>query len=275
MGEITMKMTQKQLVIVGSVVAAVVLVGGGAFAVSKMRGQAQPTETAAPKKRVALPVNVISVEKRPDMRITPTADGRSVEFTVEALNMPAKETEIELEYQSGSLLQGYTGLLALSKLPATQKVLLGSCSAGGACTYHTDVTGGTLLATFQGGGEDYAVKSDWRYIENKAKETTFTSKDGKFTMSAPELAKVAIAVIYNSPGYPEGAPGTVVSEHYAVGMTGTAPKELELSIRAAEEGELSIVGWDGRTWKSFETKTDGKVVTATAPVMELFLVVKK
>ena len=90
-----MKMTQKQLVIVGSVVAAVVLVGGGAFAVSKMRGQAEPTETAAPKKRVALPVNVISVEKRPDMRITPTADGRSVEFTVEALNMPAKETEID------------------------------------------------------------------------------------------------------------------------------------------------------------------------------------
>ncbi len=264
-----------QLLIGIGIAVAVLVLGGGALAFKQFAGKGSPTPSPESKKRrVSEPVNVIPVTERPYVQIVPQADGHNVIVRVAKLNKPATGVEYELEYQAGSILQGAFGQIALSSVPSESKVLLGSCSAGGACTFHEDVKGGTLLLRFEG-ETNYAVKSDWRYHENKAKESTIASKDAKFQLDAPELKKVPYAVVYNSPGYPGTVSGTPVSDLYSLAMVGTATGKGTLVMRASEEGTLQIMGWDGKKWQSFDTKVDGKQATAEVTLMDAYIVVKK
>jgi hypothetical protein len=131
-----------------------------------------------------------------------------------------------------------------------------------------------LLLRFAG-SETFALKSEWKYIDNKAKETALSSKDAKFQLTAPELAKVRYVVVYNTPGYPGKLPGTLISDVYALATASPVSGQLTLVLRAAEEvPQAKIVGWDGKTWKTFESKVDGKQVTATVPALEAYAVVK-
>jgi hypothetical protein len=270
----TKKMTQKQMMIGGAIVLALVA-GGGALAYAKMSGKnTQTAEQKPTKKKIADPVNVLAADQRPYLQIVPVADGRNLELIVKSIKKPAAEAEYELEYQAGSLLQGAFGAIQLSSMPAQAKILLGSCSAGGACTYHTDIKGGTLLTRFRG-DESYALKSDWRYFDNQAKDSQISSKDAKFQLASPELKTQRYMIVFNTAGYPEGLTGTPVSDPYSLAVSSTLKGSGDLSIRANEEGTLSIMGWDGKAWKAFETKVDGKTATAKVDLMELYIVVKK
>lgn len=231
------------------------------------------TEVATPtKKRIVQPVNIIPQEERPYISISPQADGRNVTIAVESVKKAADEVEYELEYQAGTLLQGAFGSIDLSSTPATEKILLGSCSAGGACTYHEDVKGGSLTTTF-GGAEDYSLKTDWKYIDNSAKESSFSSKDGKFQIEATALTKTRYLIIGNASGIPEGYEGKIASEPYSLELSSSITGEATLSIRAASEESLTILGWSGTSWESFETTQDGKLATATVSVLPLYVVV--
>jgi hypothetical protein len=262
--------------LVGIIVVILAAIAGGIWYMQQSKTAAVPAPTEK-KKKVSEPVNVIPVTDRPFVSILPTADGKNVLVRVEALKKAATEVEYELEYQAGSLLQGAFGEIKLDKIPSETRILLGSCSAGGACTYHTDVQGGTLLMRYTG-PENFALKTEWKYIENKTKETALSSKDGKFQISGAELAKQKLVVIANSPGYPADPQGMVVSEHYGFALGSEVKGKLKLSIRAKEEGTLTIKGWNGESWVSFTTtpdKADAKLVTADVEVMKLYLVTKQ
>ncbi|HEX7017439.1 MAG TPA: hypothetical protein VF209_00835 [Patescibacteria group bacterium] len=266
-------MKKQQLIIAGVVVALLLIVGGG-FAFMKMSGDKPAEQTQdEKKKKVSQPVNVIPVEERPYLRIVPV-DGRNLDLVAEVIKKPADLLEYELEYQAGTLLQGAFGELELDSLPATTRILLGSCSAGGACTYHEDVKGGSLVTRYAGENE-YALKQEWRYLENTARDTGVSSKDAKFQLEAPGLAQQRVIIVFNSPGYPEGLTGTPVSDPYSLETMGTLSGEGELTMRANEEGDLTIMGWDGSTWNEFETTVDGKEAKATVDLMKLYVVVKK
>lgn len=262
----------KKAILVGVVLLAIV---GGILWKLKAKPASDNTDTSAAKKRVAEPVNVIPLEERPVARIIPEADGHNLSLEMIALNKSASEAEYELEYQAGTLLQGAFGALNLGTLPTKTKVLLGSCSAGGACTYHEDVQGGNLLWRLSG-DENYAVKQDWRYIDNLAKETQISSKDAKFQLTATGLKTVRYLVVYNSPGYPTGLKATVDSEVYVLAGSSQLTGSGELVIRANEESpDLSIYGWDGDTWTKFESEIDGKMVTAEINLSSYLFVAAK
>lgn len=263
-------MKNKKLIIIGLVV--LVVLTGGYFLLQK--GKTAKEETPTQKKKLSLPTNIIHVEERPYLAIKPLADGRNLEISAYSLVKEATSVEYELEYQAGTLLQGAFGELNLTTLPATTKILLGSCSAGGACTYHEDVKGGSLLTRFIGGDEPYALKSDWKYIDNKAKETAFSSKDAKFQIESKTLANQRYLIIFNTPGYPEKVPGTVVSEVYSLETSNNLTGQAELTIRANEEGDLKIAGWDGSKWSTIEGTVDGKMITATVDLAPLYVVIK-
>lgn len=253
-------------------VLVVVLVGGGIW-FWKSQAQKPAAPQTPQKKKITEPVNVIPVAERPVLHIEPGTDGRRITIVADAVKKEATLMDYEIEYNTENLIQGGTGQLDVTKLPAKKEFLLGSCSAGGACTYHKDVTGGTLLARFQG-PENYAVKTDWRFTDNKAKDKTFASKDAKFTITSDELKQVGFAVILNSPGFYKGLPGTLASDVYAVSVAGSPSKPLEVSVRAAEEGSLKLYGWDGSSWKDLKGTAEGKVVKATSPLMQVYAVSK-
>jgi len=264
---------RKLLIGIGVALVVVLAIGGGVI-YSKMKTTAEPVAQPQAKKKKAEPVNVLAVDQRPYIKIVPAADGRNISLVVSSLKKPATEAEYELEYQAGSQLQGAFGLLKLDSLPAEFKILLGSCSAGGACTYHENVIGGTLLTKFTG-PENYALKSEWRYSDNRAKATAISSTDAKFQLESPEFKNHRFLIVFNSPGYPEGLSGTPVSDPYSLSSSTSLTGQGTLTMRAAEEGEFTIMGWNGTAWKSFTTTSDGKSATAPVELLELYVLVKK
>lgn len=267
-------MQKKQMIIIGAVVLAIAIVGGGA-AYWKMSSKkpAVVADTKNAKKRIVEPVNVLPVEERPVVYITPNPDNRNIEIVVESVKKEATTVEYELEYFTENLVQGAQGEFELGTLPALKKLLLGSCSAGGACSYHTNVTGGSLKTRFVG-PENYALKHDWRYQENKDKSDTFSSKDTKFQITSKDLTKVTLATVTNSPGYPEGLTGTPVSDPYAFHPATTVTGTAKVSIRATEEA-TAIMAWDGKTWQELKGTVSDKTVTAEGPVAQLYIAVTK
>ncbi len=265
-------MKQKKLLIIAGI-ALLVLLGGGFGAYTLMKKPAPTAPQTPQKKKITEPVNLIPVAERPVLHIEPGSDGRRITIVADAVKKDASVMDFEIEYNTENLIQGGTGQLDVSKLPAKKEFLLGSCSAGGACTYHKDVTGGTLLARFQG-PQNYAVKTDWRFTDNKVKDKSFASKDAKFTLTSDELKQVGYAVILNSPGFYKNLPGTLVSDIYAVSLSGSPTKPLEVSVRGTEEGTLKLYGWDGSSWKDLNGTVEGKVVKATSPLMQMYAVSK-
>lgn len=272
-----MQLTKKNKIIIG-VILLVLVVAGGTFALIKSKQKAEPEATTSEKRRITDPVNVIAVAERPYVTIKPIADGKHLSIEIISLNKSATEADYELEYQSGSMLQGAMGLMQLDSLPKAEEIFLGSCSAGGACTYHENITGGNLLLRFAGGEATYAVKTDWRYFDNKEKLDKVASKDAKFQLQADALKDQRYVIVFNSPGLPEGLKKDVIADNYALTSSGSlkiASSLGTLTIRCNEESETAtIVGYDGEEWEEFETTVDGKQATAEVKLMELYTVVR-
>lgn len=265
---------KKKKIVLWSILAGVLVVGG----VLAIRGYLSPQSGlgGSKKRRLSLPTNIIEIAERPYLVIKPLADGRNLEISILNLKKDAKEMDYELEYQAGTLLQGAFGNIDLAKIPATAKILLGSCSAGGACTFHEDVQGGSLLTRYIGGEDDYALKSDWKYIDNAKRGSEFSSKDAKFQIDSKDLTRQRFLVIFNTPGLPEGLESTPVSEPYSLATSGVLKGDADLTMRAMEEGELKIAGYDADTeeWTIFEGEVEGKMIVAEVELMDLYVVVK-
>lgn len=266
-------MAKKQLLIIIAVIVGLSILAGGGWLVAKQLTQQPETASKSTRKQFTAPTNVIAVTERPYVYLQPHADGRNISLHINQLNKAADNVEYELEYQSGSLLQGAFGQIALSSLPANAKVLLGSCSAGGACTYHEDVQGGSLLLKFDG-SDPYALKQDWRYLSLNKESNIIASRDAKLQLESSEFAKAGYAIIYNTPGLPSGTTGTIASEAYAVQTTVQPSKDLSLTLRANEEGELQLWGYQAGKWEKLTAETSGKTISATVPLMEIYVATK-
>lgn len=261
-----------------AILAVVILLGTIILIVNLVLGSKKATtpEPEPKKKTKVEEINIIPVGERPYIYLTPIADGRNVAITLAEVKSPATEAEYELEYQAGTLLQGAFGALKLDSLPFVEKVLFGSCSAGGACTYHTDIKGGSLLGRFINADGKYVVKSDWRYFDNTDKSKQVASKDAKFQLTADNLAKQRFTIVYNTPGYPAGLEGEVASDIYSLQTSSAYAGKGELILRAQQEGaNLQIASWNGKQWQYYQGSIDGKTVTATVDLAELYLVVLK
>ncbi|MBU0576747.1 hypothetical protein KJ707_03045 [Patescibacteria group bacterium] len=252
---------------------AILIIGGGIFIVFKSKSKSNTIPEITQKKRIEEPTNVIAVSERPYIQITPNADGHNLSLIVNEIKKDATSVQYELEYQAGSLLQGAFGKIELNSLPAVEKILLGSCSAGGACSFHEDVQGGSLLTRFDG-PEPYALKSRWKYIDNAGSETTFSSQDAKFQIDSKDLKKQRYLVIFNTAGYPDGLKREPVSEIYSLTGSSKLSGTANLTIRAQEEGEFIIMGFDGQQWHEFDTTTSAKMASAEVKLMELYVLVK-
>jgi hypothetical protein len=270
-------MQKKLPLIIGGVLVLLLLVGGGIFAFTKMgKKPADDAKKEQPKKKkITEPANVIPVSDRPYVIVEPKG-GNTVVIAVDEVKKTATTMDYELEYQTETNLEGAVGSMELATVPAMKDILLGSCSAGGACRYHKDVKGGTLLMKFAG-PENYVLKQDWKYIENPKKETAFSSKNGMFQIESKDLASQRVMIIYNSPGYAGKPAGTVISDGaYVLSTGGALTGKASLTMRATEAADKAVImGWNGKEWKEFATKVDGKSVTADVDLLDAYIVVKK
>ncbi|HOC07496.1 MAG TPA: hypothetical protein PLX28_00100 [Candidatus Woesebacteria bacterium] len=268
-------MTKKTKIIIAVSVLVALLIAGGIWFSSRGNRDQDNNEQPVTKQKITPKTNLIPVSERPFMQLEPTADGHYVVINVIEVKKPADSLNYEMEYQTGSMLQGFQGFLKLDQLPASDKKLFGSQSAGGAITYHEDIKGGSLLAEFIG-PEAYAVKSSWRYFTNSDRQSAFSSQDTKFTIANDSLARYSYLIIYNSPGYPAEVEGEVVSDIYTVSAE-TSLKTISSPFTVTfttKEEQAQIMGYDGEAWQSLESQYENGALTGSAPFMDAYLLVK-
>ena len=275
------KLTKKQKII-ALIISLVIIVVGAILLINNKQNNSNSNQQAeVVKKKISQPVNIIPVSERPFMQLIPSSDGHYITVNVLELKKPASQLTYEMEYQTGSMLQGFQGSLALNKLPAADRKLFGSQSAGGAITYHEDIKGGTLLAEFSG-NEDYAVKSAWTYIDvaqNMASSAgtpnTFASEDKKFSLISQELNNYRYLVIYNTPGFPGQLASEPVSDIYTISADqslSSVKKTVTVSFQTDQQS-ASIMAYDGQAWQALDTSLENGQLTANAELMEAYLLV--
>lgn len=268
------KKKKKQLIIAAVILALVLVVGG--IAIYKSQNKSATTAPVATKKKIQSPVNVIAVGERPYLSLEPSTDGRYITINVLSLKKDASQLDYEMEYQTGSMLQGFQGLLALDKLPKSDRKLFGSQSAGGAITYHEDIKGGNLLAQFSG-QESYAVKSAWRFFDNSDKNDSFTSQDTKFKITSDSFTKNRYLIVYNSPGFPEKISQELLSDPYVVSAESSlksSSANFTVSIRSNSES-AQIMGFDGQKWQAMDTSKAEDGYQASGPFMDVYILTSK
>jgi hypothetical protein len=267
-------MTKKKKTIIAISVLVILIATGAFFYLRANRNQEKETDTTV-KKKISANYNQIPVNESPFIQLAPATDGRHIILNVIEVKKVADSLSYEMEYQTGSMLQGFQGSLKLDSLPASDRKLFGSQSAGGAITYHEDIKGGTLLAEFMG-TEDYAVKNNWRYFTNSDRETQFSSQDTKFTISNDSLNTYSYLVIFNSPGYPGELEAEIISDIYTVSAEKslkTLSSEFTITFNTKEES-AQIMGFDGAEWQEIETQFAEDLATGSAPYMDAYLLVK-
>lgn len=265
----------KKLIIVA--IGLVVLVGiVGVVTMKKGKTSKEVVSTPAPRPQLTIASNTIPIEERPFVMIEPTA-AREVVLSIQSLPKTAENVDFELQYSSAEKEEAAIGSINLSgKLPYTKTILLGSQSGGGKITYHENVTGGKLVLSFF--NPNYKLSQEWAYIDNRKSLTAFSSRDGKFQIETGKLFKgSAYVVVYNNPGLPAVLPKTLLAGPYSiVGTTAVATGKVQVSIRLEQDTSVAtIMAWNGKEWKSYPAKMDGKVATATVDLAKTYVVTEK
>lgn len=267
--------TPKHLILaLGSLVLVVAIGAGirwGLKEPEKTQEQTSPTKVEIP--------NQIPIEARPFIMMTPRSDGREVTLTINRLGN-ASSVEYELEYQAGSLLQGAFGKIDFTSetSPVSRNILFGSCSAGGKCTYHEDVNGGTLLLRYQN-GEPVALKSEWNLGVMREQKGRFVSRDAKFSLAVGErgLPPNTFVIVTQTMGLPKPVDGEILAGPYAVSLpqgVRIQSQELSLRLRLTESREdVRLLAWKDAGWNEYETEISGKELQAAVDLPTTFVAV--
>lgn len=268
-------MTKNQKIIIGVVLALVVVGLPVGFIIARSSGE-QELVQEEPRQLITQPVNIIDVAQRPYITLVPRNDGREIALAVVSLNKPATEVEFELEYNAGNMIQGAFGSIDLTTGSGEYDVLLGSCSAGGTCSFHEDVTGGDATLNFIG-DDDYAVKINWRLQEAARAQGQYGTSDQRFQVEGSNIFnRSAFVIVSETSGPPSPVEGELLAGPYGIfpsngiGVT----DEVTVNIRLAEEVEsATILGWDGSDWVELETTVDGRTATTTGLAYSTYVVV--
>lgn len=248
------------------------------FSAFLLSGCGKKAEQTTTRPKIQEPVNTVPVSDRPYATLGITRAGkyplgREVELVVYD-NKGAEKIEYELEYQAGTSVQAGLGSFfsQSEKLPYRKSVLLGSCSAGGACSYHEDVKGGTILLRLKNSSVGN-VKGEWNYYktDNGGK---VSSKDGKFQVVAPKL-NGSYAVVTQTMGLPKAITTDLLAGPYHIDSNAKTVGNMDLTMILSEEAvKPKLLFWDGKAYKESKNSVDGKTLKATVTSLGTYLVVK-
>lgn len=270
-----MKSSKTKILIVISIILAIVIVA--VIGLSLIKGKSSEEESKETQKIIE-PVNQIPIKERPFIQIYPRSDGREVTIIVD--EYPGASTvEYELEYQAGTLLQGAFGKIEFSKeeAPVERKILLGSCSAGGKCSYHENVNGGTLTLRYTN-GEVTKLKGEWNFQRMSEQQGKFTSRDAKFTFDVGTrgLSSGTYVIVYQTMGLPGPVEGEIVAGPYAVSFPKgvSSNKKAALSMRLnSDSTDVKLLGWTSDGWEEYKAELEGKTITSSVDKATTFIAV--
>jgi hypothetical protein len=232
----------------------------------------------AERPKIQETVNTVPAEQRPYTVLSFSDSGRfpaGRELQLEISDSKkADSIEYELEYQAGTLVQAGIGSINPKgeKLPLIRNILLGSCSAGGACSYNEDVKGGTLVLRFKG-SDIGSLKGEWNFYLPK-NDGKLASRDAKFQLEAPKL-KNSYVLIAQTLGLPPKVNGEAIAGPYHLETTADGTGEMQLTMRLNEESSTAVLWiWNGKELQKILSEVSGRTLTARVSSSGTYLVTK-
>jgi hypothetical protein len=200
-------------------------------------------------------INVQAIKDRPYVAIFPHATNKLITMLFDKKG-DIKNISTEIEYLSGNALKGARSSINSSTFPYSQAFLLGSCSAGGKCSFDTEITTGTLKTKFELGSEIHVLKSNYVFIGKEIQSTS----DLKLTFK-PEGKLKNNLVLSGNHGYIGDINGEVAVEPASILSSGPDVIKGTLSIAASNVSKAWV--YDGSGYKETPFKTEnGMVVIA-------------
>lgn len=267
----------KKIIIV--IIILLILAGGGFFAYKKFFSAKKVKEESRAIIKKRPQINLLEIAKRPYVTLYCREDGKEMSFTIDQLKNRETKVDYELEYQTGTLLQSGGGTIDLETetTPVERKILLGSCSAGGKCSYDENITGGSLTLYFEG-KENYGLKGEFTLNKMSEAEGVFNSRDVKTSLDVGKngLAANAIVIVFNPLGLPGEIDGQIIG-----GPTGfftlSSVKLLKavLTFKSHEDlTNVKIFGWIDDKWQEFETEIGQGLAKTSIDTLGTFVLVK-
>lgn len=233
-------------------IALVILLLGGLAAFILIRRPSSTAEPTVQNKRQI--INALPYDQRPFVALFPHPTNKLITLLVDKA-VSDSDITIDIEYMSGNSLKGGRTTLALPfDLPHTQAFLLGSCSAGGKCSFDEDITTGTIKTKLEKGDELHVLKSNFVFLADE--RTATTDQKAAFT---PARSLTGPVILGQTHGFLGQVDGELSSEPIAI--TTTSAKALEGKLELIAPDTQKVLIYDGKTYQPLKfTTQDNKIV---------------
>lgn len=223
-------------------------------------------------------VNVLPIEERPYMTLTPTADGHFLDLVI-VDPRGYKSVDYEFEYQAGTSIKGGIGSFDFTKEPPFEKRNLLGTQSKNDYYFDENVSGGSFTFRFLNGKKE-TLKTDFTLQEAKAQAGRFTSRDLKVILDVGEkgLPDNTFVVITQTLGMPEKATGEILAGPYGF-FTAEKKEVSSASLTFQSKKDLTgakILAWNGNKWEEITQglKVEEGKITAQVSQLTTYVVVR-
>lgn len=230
------------------VLVLLLIIAASVFVYSRFMAKG-PTQTEFESQQRQL-INALAIADRPFVALFPHATNKLI--TLYAVNKnDSQDLGIEIEYLSGNALKGGRSSIPDSaSFPYAQGFLLGSCSAGGKCSFDLDITTGTVKTKLVQNTTAHVLRSNYTFVAPEGESATQDRKILFIPISKPK----GQLIVGGSHGFIDNISGEPAMEPvYLAGAT--ADKIVgKLTIVAPEANSVQL--FDGEGYKPVQaTKT--------------------
>lgn len=232
-----------------ALIVVVVIAAVGLFTLLPKNKAAENEDNTPARRQV---INALPFKDRPFVAIFPHSTAKLITLMVDKPPAVAK-LDLEIEYLSGNALKGGRTSISLPvSLPYGQAFLLGSCSAGGKCSFDKDITTGTLKTKLEMGDELHVLKSNFAFVNGE----TWTSDRKVGFVPGKSAAQLLIGQTH---GFIGDAPAEVAAEPAVI--TSTTKDAITGTLTIAAKDAASLLIYDGSSYQPLEAEKSADVFT--------------
>lgn len=201
-----------------------------------------------------LVINQLDQDKRPFTILSQHPSGKLLSLYLENTSY-IEEATVDLEYLSGDLLKGAKSTLESPVAdPFAKAFLLGSCSAGGKCSFDKDLVSGSikLKLKIQDESDIHVLKGDYSFVDG---ETTTT--DGRLTYTP--VGNPIGEILLNTIGLPEKPEGKL--ELYPFAITSTNSQAIKGEIEIRKQGISKVLLYSSSGYQKLDATISEDTVT--------------
>lgn len=201
-------------------------------------------------------INKLEYSRRPLFLLTEHSTGKLLTLYLDQTDQLESAT-INLEYLSGDLLKGARSTIpSFDSEPFSQAFLLGSCSAGGKCSFDKDLISGSskLRLSLKKEKTQHILKGGFTFVDSKE----VTTADGRFTYTPTSTAGYQLLV--DTLGLPAGLDSDPYL--YPLAITSTSPR-ISGHMVVKVKNITSVMLYDGEEYQSVDFKSQNDQISFT------------